>query len=346
RVNGEALTCARALATGDVVAVGEVLIVHAPPMRSPRRDLLDEQAWRQRLAEEVERAVSYARPLAVLAIAGVSGAERAIAGAALACALRGIDVASAAGDGTLLVLLPEADRPAAHRMAAVVSRALGQTARVGVATCPFDATDVDSLILAARSGARAAPEGGVAAAGEAALRLKLGEREVLLAHPAMVRVFELLERLAAADLPVLIVGETGSGKENAAFAVHHRSARRERRFVALNCAALTETLVEGELFGWERGAFTGAATAREGLFESVSGGTLFLDAAPHGLVGASPPLVDSRWIDETFFILPFSSPWLTAASSSHGIAVGSGVAPAARAATTVLPSKYSQVGPA
>ncbi|HTE56204.1 MAG TPA: sigma 54-interacting transcriptional regulator [Kofleriaceae bacterium] len=281
RVNGETLTQPRVLATGDLVAIGEVLlVVHAPARRAAPRDLIDEQAWRQRLAEEVDRAVSYARPLAVLAIAGVPAAARAGAAGALAGALRGIDTACAADDGQLLIVLPEADRPAAHRMAAAIAGALGSTApgaRIGVATCPWDAADMDSLLLAARAGARVAAEGAVVAAGEAVIRLALGEREVLLAHPAMVRVFELLERLAASDLPVLVIGETGSGKENAAFAVHHRSARRDRPFVPLNCAALPETLVESELFGFDRGAFSGAVAARAGLLESVAGGTLFLD---------------------------------------------------------------------
>jgi DNA-binding NtrC family response regulator len=93
----------------------------------------------------------------------------------------------------------------------------------------------------------------------------------------MVRVFELLERLARATLPVLIIGETGVGKENAAYAVHHYSERRDQPFVALNCAALPETLIESQLFGHDKGAFTGATAARAGLFETASGGTLFLD---------------------------------------------------------------------
>jgi DNA-binding NtrC family response regulator len=99
----------------------------------------------------------------------------------------------------------------------------------------------------------------------------------VIGHPATVRVFELLKRLAASNLPVLIIGETGVGKENAAYAVHHYSARAARPFVALNCAALPEALVESQLFGHERGAFTGATSAHAGVFEAASGGTLFLD---------------------------------------------------------------------
>jgi len=107
--------------------------------------------------------------------------------------------------------------------------------------------------------------------------LDLGERKVIVADPVMVRVYALLERLARAELPVLVHGETGTGKELAAAAIHHGSPRRRGPFVALNCAAIQESLLESELFGHERGAFTGAASAKAGLLESASGGTVFLD---------------------------------------------------------------------
>ena len=94
---------------------------------------------------------------------------------------------------------------------------------------------------------------------------------------AMQKVKGLIGRAAAAAGTVLITGETGTGKELAARAIHAASPRRERPFVALNCAALTDSLLENELFGHARGAFTGAAAARAGLIEHASGGTMFLD---------------------------------------------------------------------
>ena len=101
--------------------------------------------------------------------------------------------------------------------------------------------------------------------------------DLLGASPAAAALRESVARAARAPFPVLVEGESGSGKELVARALHRFSARRERRFCALNCAALTDDLVESELFGHTRGAFTGAATERAGLFEEADGGTLFLD---------------------------------------------------------------------
>ncbi|MBI2834979.1 MAG: sigma 54-interacting transcriptional regulator [Acidobacteria bacterium] len=101
--------------------------------------------------------------------------------------------------------------------------------------------------------------------------------ELLGASPGMEELRRAIRRAADAPFSILIVGESGSGKELVARAIHRLGARRDRRFCAVNCAALTEDLLEAELFGHTRGAFTGALTERIGLFEEADGGVLFLD---------------------------------------------------------------------
>jgi two-component system response regulator HupR/HoxA len=95
--------------------------------------------------------------------------------------------------------------------------------------------------------------------------------------PAMQRVFEVMEKVASTDATVLISGETGTGKDLVARAIHYAGARKGGRFVAQNCGALPDTLLESELFGHKRGAFTGAHEDKKGLFEHAHGGTIFLD---------------------------------------------------------------------
>ena len=96
-------------------------------------------------------------------------------------------------------------------------------------------------------------------------------------NPRMLELFRLIPRVAKTDSPVLIVGETGTGKELVAAAIHRQSRRRDGEFFTINCGALTESLLESELFGHEKGAFTGAIRTKKGYFELASGGTLFLD---------------------------------------------------------------------
>jgi DNA-binding NtrC family response regulator len=112
---------------------------------------------------------------------------------------------------------------------------------------------------------------------KAAIDQRYGFESILGRSPALERVFEQVRAVAETDAPVLLIGESGTGKELVARAIHHNSARRDGPFVAVNCAAIPPTLLESELFGHEKGAFTGADRRRRGLFAEASGGTLFLD---------------------------------------------------------------------
>ena len=118
--------------------------------------------------------------------------------------------------------------------------------------------------------------------------------------PALVKALELCRKVSVADTTVLLYGETGTGKEVAARSVHAMSKRKDRPFVAINCAALPETLLESELFGHEKGAFTGAVAQRPGRFELAGGGTLFLDEV--GEMGASVQAKLLRVVQEREFV--------------------------------------------
>jgi len=107
--------------------------------------------------------------------------------------------------------------------------------------------------------------------------------------PAMQQVFKMIGRVAHSEAPVMITGESGSGKELVARAIHHYSSRSEASYLAINCAAIPENLLESELFGHEKGAFTGAVAQRVGRFEQCNSGTLFLDE-----IGDMPLQVQSK----------------------------------------------------
>ena len=146
---------------------------------------------------------------------------------------------------------------------------------------PFD---LDEAVDVVRRACRpAAPERDP---GEAAATAEQG---LIGRAPAMQPVFRAIGRLAHAPVPVLITGESGTGKELIAHALHHHSPRSEGPFVALNMAAIPHDLLESELFGHERGAFTGADQQRAGRFEQAAGGTLFLDE-----IGDMPPALQTR----------------------------------------------------
>ncbi|MGE5583889.1 MAG: sigma-54-dependent transcriptional regulator [Bacillota bacterium] len=141
-------------------------------------------------------------------------------------------------------------------------------------TKPFELEEMRLLIEKALEMKRLAEE-------NQELRMMLKEKfvfkNIVGTSPKMQEVFEVIKKVAGYDVTILITGESGTGKELIAQAIHHNSPRREKPFIKLNCAALPESLLESELFGYDKGAFTGAVTAKPGRFELAEGGTLFLD---------------------------------------------------------------------
>jgi len=107
--------------------------------------------------------------------------------------------------------------------------------------------------------------------------------------PQMKKVYDLIERVSGTKSNIFIAGESGTGKELVAKAIHRQSQRKDRPFVAINCAGIPETLIESELFGYKKGAFTGATTDKAGLFEAADGGTVFLDE-----VGELTPIIQVK----------------------------------------------------
>jgi two-component system response regulator AtoC len=280
-LNGEKLTEARMIGSGDVIAIGgTLLVVRLPVRRSYAGRVLEQTVLVRRLTEELSRAAQYERELAIAVVRMVERADPAALLAGIADQLRVIDTAARIDGRHVAILLPELDSGEAAELAGeLAARALARVGSVaiGVASAPFDGIDADTLVAAARAASDAAAPGAIVRAATVAETIVAGAHRILVVDASMGRLYELARRLARSTIPILVQGETGAGKELAAAAIHAFSARAHKPFVSVNCAAIPESLVESELFGHARGAFSGAVAARAGHLEAASGGTLFLD---------------------------------------------------------------------
>jgi len=182
--------------------------------------------------------------------------------------------------GSVTAVLPRRESEAAQALASALLQhggAVMATVQVGFAVFPHHAADAEGLLAAAREAARSAPAGSVRSAASLTTELALGKEHVLVGDPAMRETYDLIRRLAPSDMNVLIAGESGTGKELAAQAMHAWSGRAGKPFLAINCGAMATSLLESELFGHVRGAFSGAVANRPGLLETANGGTVLLD---------------------------------------------------------------------
>jgi DNA-binding NtrC family response regulator len=277
-VNTQRIGAKRELLPGDSIAIcAATLVLYASARAATATPWLSYPELRDRLEEEIERSLRYQRPFAVLCGLLARPEDHDVVNRALS-ALRGLDHGAWVDPSQLIIVAPETNADEATVMARRIRELLaGFDVRIGYALCPMDGGDADMLIVSARAAAAGTTGGEVAGASTSLRTYRIGDRNVVVADPAMARLYALVERLARVDLPVLITGETGSGKELAARMLHERSPRRDKELVALNCAAIQENLVESELFGYERGAFSGAHATKQGLLEIAHGGTVFLD---------------------------------------------------------------------
>jgi len=283
-VNGAAITAPHRLASGDEIVIGPAtMVVSLTTPVAARPNVQSIRYLEERLAAEVERGQLYRRVFSLLRIRLV-GELDAIDEAIdrVAAAVRVMDVVAEYAPHELAIVMPELEGVTATERANELATAArvragtvvpGLDVRVGLASFPAHATTSGELI--ARAGAavdavRHTDQVGVPPPDEHAAT-------PLVVDPQMRRVYELVHKVADHPITVLVCGETGVGKEVVAAAIHHGGSRRHHPLVRVNCPSLPEALLESELFGHERGAFTGADRRKHGYFEAANGGTLFLD---------------------------------------------------------------------
>jgi len=257
-------------AIGDSIDIGQTMLVvqRITPTARPRR-LCSHAYFELRLEEECQRAGLEDGKFAVMRLHVGKDTSSASVNEALAMTFPRGHLIASYGPGEFEIMLLSCTKSDSEEYSRRLSATFGQKNidyKAGLACFPNAGRSPEGLISAACDALKPAEETSNAIM-----------PEVIVSDPAMQRIYKLIERVGPGNISVLLLGETGVGKEILAESVHLASPRKDAPFVRLNCAALTETLLESELFGHEKGSFTGAIQTKQGLLESAQGGTVFLD---------------------------------------------------------------------
>ncbi|HTE51988.1 MAG TPA: sigma 54-interacting transcriptional regulator [Kofleriaceae bacterium] len=253
------------LGINEAVGLGSAMLIVQPRFRAARAMWMrGHEYFEGRLGEECGRGRRVGGSFALLHVHVTGGVPEEQVAAACGELLESTDVVARYGQDRYEILVE--DPAEAEAVARHLAQLFGSAkVRVGSALFPRDGRDPESLMARAIADAR----------GEGADQP--GTDGIILVDPAMKNLYDLGDRVARGDISVLITGETGVGKEILAAYLHSRSPRAGKPFLCLNCAALPETVLESELFGHEKGAFTGAVSGKAGLLETAHEGTIFLD---------------------------------------------------------------------
>ncbi len=267
------------ISVGELVGLGKANMIlqwRSRPVR--RRTTWTQEYFEARLTEECAREQRTGTAFAVMHVQADVRAGTDFVEETIGEVVRDTDVVGKYGSHEFEVLLlattpPEANEAIKRIQAQLQERGLRWD--LTVTCCPRDGRNPQKLV----------------SRGVADLSRERGQQEIVVADPQMQSLYRMLDLVARSQISVLLLGETGVGKEVFARAVHERSQRSTHPFIEVNCAALTETLLESELFGHEKGAFTNAMAAKTGLIEAADGGTLFLDEVGDMSLGTQAKLL-------------------------------------------------------